>query len=73
MSATRDTSQKIGFVYSNLYSIYKKGVAAAKAAPDVKPVDPAITSLKDNLKALNDLHGRLKVMLIELEDLVKKD
>jgi hypothetical protein len=35
MSATRDKDQKIGFVYSNLYHLYKKGVEAAKAAPEV--------------------------------------
>src|SRR4051794_20411356 len=32
MSATRDKSQKFQFVYSNLYSIYKKGKEAAKEA-----------------------------------------
>jgi hypothetical protein len=30
MSATRDKSQKITFVYSNLYSIYRKGVERAR-------------------------------------------
>lgn len=29
MSATRDKSQKVTFVYSNLYQIYKKGQEAA--------------------------------------------
>ncbi len=29
MSATRDKSQKIAFVYSNLYDVYKKGKNAA--------------------------------------------
>ena len=33
MSATRDPSQKIAFVYSNLYQIYKDGVTEAKASP----------------------------------------
>jgi hypothetical protein len=32
----------------------------------------AISSLKENLKALHDLHSRLKFMLTELEDLVKR-
>jgi hypothetical protein len=32
----------------------------------------AISSLKDNLKSLNDLHSRLRFMLQELEDLVKE-
>jgi hypothetical protein len=31
-----------------------------------------IESLKDNLKSLNDLHSRLRMMLKELEDLVKE-
>lgn len=30
MSATRDKTQKITFVYSNLYSIYRKGVERAR-------------------------------------------
>lgn len=151
MSASRDQSQKIAFVYSNLYSLYQKGKAAAQDAvlPSEQPkveakaetkIDPsvsseaivafakaqpmsksshviktgdlnkpeksstqvssfaptefigkrvarpaslppkaatpaapkeAISSLKDNLKALNDLHARLRFMLQELEDLVK--
>ncbi|HUP58544.1 MAG TPA: hypothetical protein VM598_13890 [Bdellovibrionota bacterium] len=32
MSATRDKSQKITFVFSNFYHLYKKGVDAAKSA-----------------------------------------
>jgi hypothetical protein len=145
MSASRDQSQKIAFVYSNLYNVYQKGKAAAKAAdvpaavtapitapvtaeaivahavakrsasPHVLKTDDlhkpekaavkvtnytpteflgnrvarpasipaktgtptgapkeAISSLKDNLKALNDLHSRLRFMLQELEDLVKE-
>jgi hypothetical protein len=32
----------------------------------------AVNGLKDNLKALNDLHSRLKFMLTELEDLIKR-
>jgi hypothetical protein len=36
MSATRDKSVRVGFVYSNLYELYKKGVTAAKAAPSVQ-------------------------------------
>jgi hypothetical protein len=131
MSATRDKSQKIAFVYSSLYEVYKKGKAAAldadaplavrhpsahvikaeeaSAAPVVaetpvpapgakitayNPIEligkrvarpeaigparrvtvtnPAISSLKDNLKALNDLQSRLRFMLQELEELVKE-
>ena len=30
MSATRDKSQKITFVYSNLYAIYRKGIERAR-------------------------------------------
>lgn len=33
----------------------------------------AVKSLKGNLKALNDLHSRLRFMLEELEELVKKE
>ena len=137
MSASRDQSQKVAFVYSNLYQLYKKGKAAAqeaqvpaeapieepavaaplvvnkglapssqilkaedlnsveKSSPKVSAYNPtefigkrvarpasipvqasapkeAITSLKDNLKSLNDLHSRLRFMLQELEDLVKE-
>lgn len=142
MSATRDTSQKVAFVYSNLYEIYRKGKAAAleaevpapeaQGAPVVTPKkasssilktddlrkdeshvpqvsaynpmeligkrfarprsvatatqkpkvaspaavlsasNPAISGLKQNLQALNDLHSRLRFMLEELEDLVKE-
>lgn len=32
MSATRDKSQKIAFVYSNFYHLYKKGKTAARNA-----------------------------------------
>ena len=39
--------------------------------PEMPSSNPAITSLKDNLKALNDLHSRLRFMLTELEDLTK--
>ena len=134
MSATRDKNQKVAFVYSNLYQLYRKGTEAAQSAPQPKPssspvssgpvssgiikgdvlksgelssphaaVQPyrpvelmakrqgihqgakavlprpslaapneSIQSLKDNLKALNDLHSRLRFMLQELEDLVKE-
>lgn len=32
MSATRDQSQKFTFLFSNMYSLYKKGQQAAKAS-----------------------------------------
>jgi hypothetical protein len=144
MSATRDQSQKVSFVYSNLYKIYQKGKAEAIAAevpapsnsgavikasevsslspvesldtpfavnprshilktddlrnqtssvkvaeynptafigkrvarpailPPAQQSTAAISSLKENLKSLNDLHSRLRFMLQELEELVKK-
>ncbi len=122
MSATRDKSQKITFIYKNFHELYRKGKEAAKQAPDavtgvrpglttgqilkvddlnaptfaaftptefigkrietaeaaasVRPMQargPAIESLKQNLKELNDLHSRLKFMLQELEELSKGD
>ncbi|OFZ82600.1 MAG: hypothetical protein A2583_07815 [Bdellovibrionales bacterium RIFOXYD1_FULL_53_11] len=36
------------------------------------PQSEALDSLKQNLKSLNDLHSRLRVMLKELEDLTKE-
>lgn len=133
MSATQDKTQKVAFVYSNLYQIYRKGKDAAQKAelpvasplavpgrksvlksedlrakaaaqaepaprpaviqeyrpaefigkrvarPAVIPPRPqqiqqreAIDSLKQNLKSLNDLHSRLRFMLLEIEDLVKE-
>ncbi len=106
MSATRDKNQKVAFVYSNLYEIYRKGKDAAVSSPShnvlkandvnqtpfakvrsytpaeligkriqrpksLPSANPALQSLKDNLKALNDLHARLRFMLQELEELVK--
>ena len=35
MSATRDKSQKVTFVFSNFYNLYKKGKTAAHAANPV--------------------------------------
>lgn len=32
MPATRDKNQKVTFVYSNLYQVYKKGLEAARTA-----------------------------------------
>lgn len=48
MSATRDKSQKIAFVYSNLYTLYKKGKEAAKAAPvSSRPGSGAVIKVGD--------------------------
>ena len=144
MSATRDKSQKTTFVYSNLYSLYRKGKEAAaqsnvSEAPSAEPAyfampsernvlktadlkreagvkieaykptellskrieanaaiaaqqasvriaavaparlpagkptnstpDAALSSLKQNLQSLQDLHSRLRFMLKELEEL----
>lgn len=44
MSATRDKTQKITFVYQNLYSLYQTGKAAAHAAPEVAPVSVSADS-----------------------------
>lgn len=67
MSAERDNSQKVTFVYSNIYKIYQKG----KDKEESPKENQAVINLKDNLKALNDLHQRLKFMLTELEELIK--
>ncbi len=126
MSASQDKSQKVAFVFSNLYEIYRKGKSSAIAsdpsailtaspfvansrvlkhgdlakgdrpsAPEPQihaftPIDligkrvktpdallsvgtnPALDSLKTNLKTLNDLHSRLRFLLKELEDLVEE-
>jgi hypothetical protein len=132
MPATQDKSQKVTFVFSNLYQLYKREKAgqategpATAADPSFKPIhvppppthlrtpgrpvsgavlktgdlhDPAlaihahrppefigmrvarppslpsstaVVSLRENLRALSDLHNRLRFMLHELEDLVK--
>ena len=42
MSATRDRSQKIAFVYSNLYKIYREGVDQARASEPAKA--PGLTT-----------------------------
>ena len=129
MSASQDKSQKVAFVFSNLYDIYRKGKSSAlasdpeatlEAASLVSPFvansrvlkhgdlsqgdrpaspapaihaftpieligkrvktpeslllkagsNPALDSLKTNLKTLNDLHSRLRFLLQELENLV---
>ena len=44
----------------------------AKSLPPAQQPTAAVNSLKENLKSLNDLHSRLRFMLQELEELVKK-
>jgi hypothetical protein len=130
MSATRDKTQKVTFIYKNFHHLYKQGQQAARDAdpvvrvdsglnpsgqvlkvsdlnsptfgvvkpynppefiskrmarpaslpkpapvvtPETLPNNPAIESLKENLKNLNDLHARLRFMLQELEELVRED
>lgn len=105
--AHRDSTQKIGFVYTNIYQLYKKAKAAnpempantrvfradeisglkitkfepralPKTAPvadgaarEAKGVNP-FDDLKANLNRLTELHSKLRIMLNELDDLVKK-
>lgn len=44
-------------------------------SPSIPPLSPpsneAIEGLKENLKTLNDLHSKLRFMLVELEELLK--
>lgn len=101
--ANRDSSQKIGFAYTNIYSLYKKAKQASPEMPtnarvfrvdelanvkitkfeprvlskdtpvarEVKGTNP-FDDLKSNLNRLTELHSKLRFMLNELEDLVKK-
>jgi hypothetical protein len=120
MSATRDPSQKVGFVYSNLYHLYKKGVQEAKKAPGIeqpgltsshiktsqvikayqpqvfssqrhqwiperKPtpgflyqkknasLHPGVEDLRKNLAALEEVHGRIRVLLNELKEITDQE
>lgn len=74
MSATHDKTQKIVFSYTNLYHVFKgKAPYPAQETVAVVKRDTApVRGLKDSLKALNELHARLRVMLVELEDLTRK-
>jgi glutamine synthetase type III len=130
MSATYDKSQRVTFVYSNLYQLYKKGKEAAKQSPsyhvlktgklnqnspeeqkswqsqikirgfeppelltkrmkqkEVAPAavqsrcqvslshqasDQAVQGLRKNLDSLSELQSRLRFMLHELDNLIKK-
>ena len=65
MSATRDTTQKIGWTKSNLYRIYKEKTGEV---PKVSALEP----LQNNLDKLQALHAELKTMIDELEALVKE-
>jgi len=58
--------------YSPTEFIGKRIVARPAVIAKTGAPREAISSLKDNLKSLNDLHSRLRFMLQELEDLVKE-
>jgi hypothetical protein len=67
MSATRDTSQKFKFLYSNLHTIYTKEkrqgfVALVKEQPKL-PAD----TLRLQMMKLNELHQELNKVLAELK------
>ena len=81
MSSTRDKSQSITFVYTNLHQIYRNakaetttGVERIDGSLALKviqaPASPALSELRHNIDKLQDLHSRLHVMLKELEELV---
>lgn len=78
MSATQDKTQKITFVYSNLYQIYKKGKEAAQAAPVSAPAQAPIQSMqaepahfaipasaRKNVLKTGDLHQQAAVRIEE--------
>lgn len=65
MSATRDTSQKIGWSFSNIYRIHRDKT-------DEKPVVTAFEPLKSSIQEIERLHSELKLMIEELENLVKE-
>jgi hypothetical protein len=55
MSARRDDTQRISFVYSNLYEIYRRGKQAAQAAPnfvapEFKPTSGVVIKSEDAKK-----------------------
>ena len=68
--------------YQPMTLIARKAEAARELAPTLASTAEAIeapapeanglSSLKENLKTLNDLHARLRFMLKELEELVKE-
>lgn len=61
MSATRDKNQKVAFVYSNLYQIYKKGGTSVSASAGVKTT-PVLKSQDLHAKNLNHpTFGAVKV------------
>ena len=65
MSATQDKTQKIAFVYSNLYTLYKKGKEAAIAAPNVMPSAAPFGLTRASLSALAPNYTSGKVLKTE--------
>ncbi|MBL7715713.1 MAG: hypothetical protein JNL01_09620 [Bdellovibrionales bacterium] len=61
MSATYDKSQKISFVYSNLHSLYRKGLEAARAS-----------ELAPKLAGLTTQHGLVKGRVIKAHEVSVK-
>lgn len=68
MSATRDTSQKIGFVKGNLYQIKPNVTNEPEAFVNLFTYEP----LRNGFIELHRLHQELKRMIDELEALVKE-
>jgi hypothetical protein len=69
MSANRDKSQKIAFVYSNLYQLYRKGKDAATAAPDAPGLTTGrIIKAEDAAKAIaNPADSGIKIRPFSLD------
>ena len=60
MSASHDKSQRITFIYSNMYKIYKSGETHALISPTIVTQED---ELEENLKKLQSLGERIKKML----------
>lgn len=55
MSATRDKSQNVGFVYTNIYQLYKK----AQSAPAAAPVSSAAVATHEESLASNARNSQI--------------
>lgn len=69
MPAERDRSQKVGFVYSNIYELYKQSQVLAKAEKEALKKGGALKSNSRVLR-LDDL-GNIKVTKFEPKELQK--
>lgn len=68
MSATRDQSQKVAFVYSNLYQIYQKGKTAAQNAS--VPSEEAPSKVDSSPVAVSQSHSlQAHSKILKAEDL----